>query len=289
MTFLVFGETGQVASELGLLEDVVTLGRATADLSVPEQCARLIRLHRPDAVINAAAYTAVDKAESEPKIAHVVNAVAPGEMAASCAGLGIPFVHISTDYVFDGSGHAPWKPDDPVAPLGVYGTSKRAGEEAILAIGGDAVILRTSWVFSSHGTNFVKTMLRLGRERDRLTIVADQIGGPTPARAIAAACHRIAKARTTGEGRPGIYHFSGQPDTNWADFAREIFALSRVDVAVENIPTSAYPTPARRPANSRLDCTSLTREFGIAQPDWRIGLRDTLIELGQLNNGEFTA
>ncbi|MDE3026981.1 MAG: dTDP-4-dehydrorhamnose reductase [Paracoccaceae bacterium] len=281
MSLLVFGKTGQVALELQrITPDAVFLGRDSADLSDPAACAAAIALHRPDAVINAAAWTAVDKAEAEEAAALLVNGEAPAAMARACAGLGVPFVHISTDYVFDGTGVRPWRPEDTTGPLGAYGRTKLAGEVGVRAAGGVHGILRTSWVFSAHGANFVKTMLRVGATRDRLTVVGDQIGGPTPAAAIAAAV--LDMARVLGE-RPevsGTYQFAGAPDASWADFAREIFAQAGMLTRVENIPTSAYPTPARRPANSRMDCTSLAQAFGIARPDWRAGLADVLQELG---------
>ncbi len=281
MKLLVFGRSGQVATELQrIAPDAVFLGRDVADMSDPAACAAAIAAHRPDAVINAAAWTAVDKAEAEEAAALLVNGEAPAAMARACAGLGVPFVHISTDYVFDGSGDRPWRPDDATGPLGAYGRTKLAGEAGVRAAGGVHGILRTSWVFSAHGANFVKTMLRVGATRERMTVVGDQVGGPTPAAAIAAAVLQM--ARVLGE-RPevgGTYHFAGAPDASWADFAREIFAQARMPVTVEDIPTSAYPTPARRPANSRMDCTSLAEAFGIARPDWRAGLAGVLHELG---------
>ncbi|OIQ64638.1 dTDP-4-dehydrorhamnose reductase [mine drainage metagenome] len=281
MKLLVFGRSGQVATELQrIAPDAVFLGRDVADMSDPVACAAAIAAHRPDAVINAAAWTAVDKAEAEEAAALLVNGEAPATMARACAGLGVPFVHISTDYVFDGSGDRPWRPDDATGPLGAYGRTKLAGEAGVRAAGGVHGILRTSWVFSAHGANFVKTMLRVGATRERMTVVGDQVGGPTPAAAIAAAVLQM--ARVLGE-RPevgGTYHFAGAPDASWADFAREIFAQARMPVTVEDIPTSAYPTPARRPANSRMDCTSLAEAFGIARPDWRADLAGVLQELG---------
>ncbi len=276
---LVFGKTGQVARELArVAPDATFLGRDTADLTDPAACAASIASQKPTAVINAAAYTAVDKAESEPELAHAVNAEAPGAMARACADMGVPFVHISTDYVFDGTGAAPFAPDHPTAPLGVYGQTKLAGEDAIRGVG-TSIILRTSWVFSAHGANFVKTMLRLGAERDVLTIVADQVGGPTPAAAIADAVLTIAKSHISTEKTGGTYHFSGQPDVSWADFAREIFAQADLDAAVLDIPTADYPTPAARPLNSRLNCDSLSEAYGISRPDWRHGLAQVLQEL----------
>ncbi|NKX71055.1 dTDP-4-dehydrorhamnose reductase [Rhodobacteraceae bacterium R_SAG1] len=282
MTILVFGETGQLARELAADETVTCLGREQADLSHPAACAAAIRQAQPQAVINAAAYTAVDKAESEEALASVINGAAPGAMAATCADMGIPFVTVSTDYVFDGSGDAPWQPGDATGPLNAYGCSKLAGEEAVRAAGGAYAILRTSWVVSAHGNNFVKTMLRLGRERDRLTIVADQIGAPTPARDIAAACLAMARQLAEDAGKSGTYHLQGAPETSWADVARAVFAEANITCQVEDIPTTAYPTPATRPLNSRLDCASLEQAFGILQPDWRLGLRDILKDLGDL-------
>ncbi|GLO76526.1 NAD(P)-dependent oxidoreductase [Phaeobacter italicus] len=279
---LVFGKTGQLAQELAAYDGVTCLGRDQADLSHPAACAAAIRQAQPQAVINAAAYTAVDKAESEEALASVINGAAPGAMAAACAEAGIPFVTVSTDYVFDGSGDAPWQAGDATGPLNAYGCSKLAGEEAVRAAGGAYAILRTSWVVSAHGNNFVKTMLRLGRERDRLTIVADQIGAPTPARDIAAACLAMARQLAEDAGKSGTYHLQGAPETSWADVARAIFAEANITCQVEDIPTTAYPTPAARPLNSRLDCASLEQTFGILQPDWRLGLRDILKDLGDL-------
>jgi dTDP-4-dehydrorhamnose reductase len=280
MRLLVFGRTGQVATELvRLAPDATYLGRDTADLADPAACAAAIAAHRPDAVINAAAWTAVDRAESEEPAAHVVNAAAPAAMAGACAALGVPLVHISTDYVFDGSGTAPFAPIAPTGPLGAYGRTKLAGERAVRASGATHAILRTSWVFSAHGANFVKTMLRLSDTRDRLTVVADQTGGPTPAAAIARACLTIAAHLIRDPAATGTYHFSGAPDVTWADFARAIFAATGRTTHVQDIPTSAFPTPARRPANSRLDCTTTATTFGIARPDWHAGLAAVLKDL----------
>ncbi|GGX70270.1 NAD(P)-dependent oxidoreductase [Tateyamaria omphalii] len=279
LKILVFGQSGQVATELAALPDTLCLGRAEADLGDPQACADAIRKHAPTAVINAAAYTAVDKAEEEEVLATTINGHAPGAMAQACAALSVPLVHISTDYVFDGSGTAPWPTEAPTGPLGAYGRSKLVGEEAVRSSGATHAILRTSWVVSAHGNNFVKTMLRLGKERDALTIVADQIGGPTPARAIAAACHAMALQLIKDPDKSGTYHFSGAPDCSWADFARGIFDAAGISCAVTDIPSSDYPTPAARPANSRLDCSTLTDTFGIARPDWGQGLKDILNNL----------
>ena len=280
MRILVFGETGQVARELARRAPVTALGRDAADLSDPEACADAIRASDAEAVINAAAYTAVDRAEEEEALATVINGAAPAAMARAAARKGVPFLHVSTDYVFDGSGEAPWKPDDPTGPLGAYGRSKLAGEIGVRAADGKHAILRTSWVFSSHGANFVRTMLRLGRERDALRVVDDQTGGPTAAGDIAVAL--LTMARALHDGAPGgTYHFAGSPDVTWAGFAREILARAGLEVAVTGIPSSDYPTPARRPANSRLDCATLEADFGIPRPDWRESLGGILAELAE--------
>ena len=281
MKILLFGRHGQVATELrrrvpeGVTLEVI--GRDRADLARPAQVAEALKTCEGDAIINAAAYTAVDKAEEEPELAHAINGASVGTMAEHAAARGIPFVHVSTDYVFDGSGETPWRPDDPTGPLGAYGRSKLAGEALTLNAGCTYAILRTSWVFSSHGSNFLKTMLRFSETRDRLTIVADQVGGPTPAGAIAEACWTIAQ-RLTPEAT-GTYHLSGAPDTTWATFARDIFTAAGRKVEVVDIQTSDYPTPARRPLNSRLDCSGLETAFGITRPDWRAAVARIVREL----------
>lgn len=279
MKTLVFGRSGQVATELQRFADVVALGREAADLSDPEACVAAIRTNSPDAVINAAAYTAVDRAEEEEELATKINVAAPIAMAKACAKLDIPFVHISTDYVFNGSGSKPWKPTDTTGPQNVYGGSKLLGEQGVQTANGRYAILRTSWVFSSHGSSFVKTMLRLSETRDALSIVGDQIGGPTPARAIAEACMSIAKQLTTAPSKSGTYHFSGAPDVSWFDFAEAIFSEAKCNLALSSIPTSDYPTPAVRPLNSRLDCQATEQVFGLARPDWRQALSIVLNEL----------
>lgn len=281
MNLLIFGKTGQVARELQrLAPDATYLGREDADLLNPAACAAAIAAHDVDAVINAAAWTAVDKAEAEEAAATTVNGEAPTAMAQAAAAKGIPFLHISTDYVFDGAGDQPFAPDHPTGPLGAYGRSKLVGEKGVRAAGGAHLILRTSWVVSAHGANFVKTMLRLGRERESLNVVADQIGGPTPAAAIAQALITAARAMT--QGAPGgTHHFSGAPDTSWAGFARAIMAEAGLPCRIDDIPSSAYPTPARRPLNSRLDCRAFTSAFGIQRPDWREGLAAIVKELTQ--------
>jgi len=280
---LVFGSTGQVARELARHRpahfDATFLSRRDVDLSQPERCAEAIRSHKPDAVINAAAWTAVDAAEASEKMAAIVNGDAPGHMAQACAERGIPFLHLSTDYVFDGAGHRPLEPDHDPSPLQAYGRSKLAGELAVRSAGGRYLILRTSWVVSAHSPNFVTTMLKLGRERDELKVVADQFGGPTPAAAIAGALYD-AIDQLTGGAPGGIHHFSGQPDTSWADFARAIMQAAGLSCRIRDIPSAEYPTPARRPLNSRLDCAGFERQFGVSRPDWNSGLHEILKELG---------
>ena len=282
MRLLVFGQTGQVAQELARrLPAGVTarfVPRAEADLADPAACAALVASASADAVINAAAWTAVDKAEAEEAAATVINGEAPAAMGAACARRGLPFLHLSTDYVFDGAGTDPFTPDHQTAPLGAYGRSKLAGEHGVRASGARALILRTSWVVSAHGSNFVKTMLRLGRERESLRVVADQTGGPTPAGAIADALFTAARAMVNGQAG-GTHHFSGAPDVSWADFARAIMAEAGLPCRIEDITTADYPTPARRPANSRLDCSGFTSAFGVARPDWRAALADIVKEL----------
>lgn len=277
---LVFGSSGQVAREFHkLAPDANFVGRAQVDLGRPADCAAMIRDVRPATVVNLAAYTAVDRAEDNEAEARLVNTEAPAAMAAACAGLGVPFLTVSTDYVFDGTGDHPRDEAAPTGPLGVYGATKLAGEQAVAAAGGQWAVLRTSWVFSSHGSNFVRTMLRLGADRDEIAVVADQIGGPTPAAAIAAALSVMAGQMSGAPGLGGIYHFAGAPDVSWAGFAREIFARSGIACRVRDIASADYPTAARRPLNSRLDCTRIQRDFGIARPDWRVGLTEVLAEL----------
>jgi dTDP-4-dehydrorhamnose reductase len=283
MKILVFGHSGQVATELRALDgdavQITALARADADLTDPAACAAAIEAHAPDAVINAAAYTAVDKAESDAETAQLINAEAPAVMARKCAARDIPFVSISTDYVFSGAGDTAWKPGHATDPQGVYGRTKRDGEIAIAEAGGRYAVLRTSWVVSAHGNNFVKTMLRLGAEREALTVVADQIGGPTGAAEIAQACIKIAETLVSEPEKSGIYHFSGTPDTSWADFARAIFDTAKIPCDVTDIPSSDYPTPAKRPLNSRLDCSATKTAFGISRPDWRKSLTHILTQI----------
>jgi dTDP-4-dehydrorhamnose reductase len=278
MKILMFGQTGQVATEVGRQADMIALGRDVADLCNPDALRAAIAQHQPDVVLNTAAYTAVDRAEEEEDLAMAINGVAPGVMAAVCAAQAIPFLHVSTDYVFDGSGTAPWTPEDSVDPQNAYGRTKLAGEVAVRAAGGSHAILRTSWVFSAYGANFVKTMLRLGASRDALTVVSDQIGGPTPAADIASTLLKMAHQMIDGQ-RGGTYHYAGAPAVSWADFAREIFKQAALNVVVTGLPTSEYPTAASRPLNSRMDCGSLAQDFGIAPPPWKDGLRSVLAKL----------
>lgn len=282
MKLLVFGRSGQVATELRrrLLPGFSAqfLGRDDVDLRDPGACARVVAGTGAEAVINAAAWTAVDLAETEEEAATLVNGTAPAAIAKACAEKKIPFLHISTDYVFAGDGDRLFRPEDPVAPVNAYGRSKVNGEKAVLAAGGFPLILRTSWVFSAHGTNFVKTMLRLGRDRERLRVVEDQYGGPTPASAVADALLQAAKKMIEGADG-GIHHFAGTPTTTWADFAREIMAQAGLSCQIEGIATLDYPTPAERPRNSRLDCSAFTAAFDVSPPDWRVGLDEVLREL----------
>ena len=275
MRLLVFGRTGQVATELGA-------DRPGGDVPGPRDgrpadagaCEAAVEAAEADAVINAAAWTAVDAAEEHREAAFAVNGAAPGAMARACAARGLPFVHISTDYVFDGSGDRPWRPEDPTSPLGAYGASKLAGEEEVRAAGGAHAILRTSWVFSAHGSNFVKTMLRLGAERERLRIVADQFGGPDARRRRSPqACLAIAEA-LTGSRPLGHLPLLGRARRELGRTSPGRSSTARgLSVAVEDIPSSAYPTPAPRPLNSRLDCCTTETAFGIAAPRLAPGAR----------------
>ncbi|MEZ5894921.1 MAG: dTDP-4-dehydrorhamnose reductase [Parvularculaceae bacterium] len=278
MRVAVFGANGQVGRELAAAAtrntgiNVDFADRARADLGVAGAAADFIRAARPDAVINAAAWTAVDKAETEKSSAFRINADAVREIAQVCAQTGARLVHISTDYVFAGDGDTPLTEDAPTGPLGVYGASKLKGEDAALGALPDACILRTSWVYSLHGSNFVKTMIRLAHQRDEISVVADQIGGPTPAREIAQACFAIA-AKT--DGPCGVFHFQGAPPASWADFAEAIFAAAGLQTKVRKITTADFPTPARRPLFTVLDCKKIHNAYGIVQPDWRRDLKIT--------------
>ncbi|QNU14393.1 dTDP-4-dehydrorhamnose reductase [Thermomonas sp. XSG] len=285
MKLLLLGGNGQVGRELRralpALGHVVVATRAgaegelAADFDAPDSVGELVRRIAPDVVVNAVAHTAVDRAESEPDAAFRVNALAPAAIAQACAATGALLLHYSTDYVFDGSASRPYREDDVTAPLGVYGASKLAGEEAVRASGARHAILRTAWVYAAHGKNFLHTMLRLASERDELRVVADQIGAPTPAAWIA-----DASARIVAHGVPasGTWHLVAAGETSWHGFAEAIIdeALAAGLLArrprVLPITTADYPTPARRPAYSVLDTTRLRRDFGIAAPEWRDGL-----------------
>lgn len=281
MRLLVTGANGQVGHALVRQGGAAVVGRDRAALDVTDREAvrRAVQEHAPDLVVNAAAYTAVDRAEAEEETAFAVNRDGPAHLADACAEAGIPLIHLSTDYVFDGAKGAPYVEEDDTAPLGVYGLSKEAGEEAVRERLGRHVILRTSWVFGDHGQNFVRTILRLGRERDVLRVVADQRGNPTAAADIARAVLEIAERIVGGEEASwGTFHFAGQPATTWHGFAEAILAEARHQgpvraERVEPIPTSAYPTLAPRPVDSRLDGSKLATVWGIDAPPWRPALR----------------
>ena len=273
---LVFGRTGQVAREIQRLAPVQALGRDIADLSYPESCVAAIYAHRPRAVINAAAFTAVDLCEEQEELALTINSVAPSAMAQACAMLNIPLIHISSDYVFDGIGYHPFSPKDATAPQNVYGHSKLKGEQGIIKSGCNYVILRTSWVFSAHGFNFVKKILHSSESHDELNVVMDQVGGPTPARAIAAACLEIVHQILVNPSKSGIYHFSGAPNVSWCDFARVILMEAGRKVQVNGLLTCDYPTQASRPLNSQLDCSFTEETFNLIRPNWRLDLANII-------------
>lgn len=279
---LVFGRSGQVGTELAQMDDVLALGRGDADLTDPETCVQHILTHRPSAVINAAAYTAVDNAEAAEDLATLINATTPEAMAKACRAVSIPFIHISTDYVFDGAHQSPHKPDDRPNPLNAYGQSKRLGEDLIARSGVDYAILRTSWVISAHGANFVKSMVRAAQNHSALSVVNDQIGGPTPAARLAEACIKIAHDLTKNPSHRGVYHLSGQPDVSWFEFAKTIFDYTGHKIDLTAIPTSEYPTHAQRPKNSRLDCETTKLTFDIQRPIWKTDLMKILQDLGEI-------
>lgn len=296
MTVLVFGGNGQVGQEL--LRALAPLGKVVAttrsgqlpdgsacemaDFGQPDSLPALLDRLQPSVVVNAAAYTAVDRAEQEVDAAFAANAQAPGVIARWCAAHGVPLVHYSTDYVFDGQGSAPYREDEPTAPLGVYGTSKRDGEDAVRLAGGRHLIFRTAWVYASHGANFLRTMLRVGAEREQLRVVADQIGTPTPAALIADVTAQV--LQHPGH-LSGTWHLTASGQTSWHGFAEAIFAealangvLAKVP-AVEAIPSSEYPTPAKRPAWSVLDNRKLQQDFNIVLPAWQDGLKRVMAEI----------
>lgn len=295
-TVLVFGGNGQLGRELvralSPLGNVVATTRSgrlvdgtaceTADFGQPDTLADVLDRVRPDFVVNAAAYTAVDRAEDETVVAWRVNAEAPGAIARWCATAGVPLVHYSTDYVFNGQSSRPYREDDATAPLGVYGQSKLAGEDAVRAAGGRHLIFRTAWVYASHSANFLRTMLRVGAERDVLRVVADQVGTPTPAALIADV---TAQALQHPGALSGTWHLTAEGETSWHVFAEAIFAeavaagkLARAPT-VEAITTAEYPTPAKRPAYSHLDVSKIQSDFGIVLPSWQDGLKRVIAEI----------
>ena len=297
MKLIVTGANGQVGYELVRRadadgHDVIALDRSTLDIRNPRAVQRALSVEDLDVVINAAAYTAVDKAEDEPEAAFATNCEGAGNLAMACAHRGIPLLHISTDYVFDGSQASAYKEDDLAAPMNVYGQSKWQGEEAVRRLLGEHIILRVSWIFGHHGQNFVKTMLRLASEREVLRVVSDQRGCPTYAGDIAEVLlelsARVAHRRISGaamrDSEWGTYHYGGAPETTWYEFARTIVEIAR-DLGpltvreVVPIATSDFPTAARRPANTVLDCVRIEERLGIRPRPWRDGLQSVLREL----------
>jgi len=295
MKVLLLGKNGQVGWELqrslAPLGELVALDRQGApglvgDVSDLEGLAATVRALRPQLIVNAAAHTAVDKAESEPDLARRLNAEAPAVLARAAAACGALLVHYSTDYVFDGSGERPWREGDATGPLGVYGRTKLEGEQAIAASGCRHLILRTSWVYAARGGNFAKTMLRLARERERLTVIDDQWGAPTGAELIADVTAQAAARLRQAPGKAGLYHLAAAGATTWFEYAKYVLAeAQRAQPAIEMkvtevtpIATRDYPTPARRPHNSRLDCTRLQAAFDLRLPPWQDGVRRMLAE-----------
>lgn len=298
MRILVTGREGQVASALAEEapahgHEIIRLGRPEFDLAKPEGIRAALEAHRPDVVVSAAAYTAVDQAESEPDLAMAVNGTAPGVIAAAAAELGLPIIHLSTDYVFDGLKPAPYVETDITGPQGAYGRTKLAGEQAVAAANPRHVILRTAWVYAHGGKNYVRTMLRLAADRPELRVVSDQLGCPTYATDLARAILEISGKLAGGEAgdeRFGVFHASGTGDTSWAGFASAIFEVAQghgwAVSGVVPIATADYPTPARRPANSRLDCNRLQKVYGIRQPHWFDGLSRCLARLAEQERGK---
>ncbi len=288
MRLLVTGVDGQVARALREAPrpeavELVFVGRPTLDLDKPETIADAVADVAPDVVLSVAAYTAVDAAESDRDAAFRANGQAPGELAAAARRAGAPILHLSTDYVFDGTKPGPYVETDPTGPATVYGASKLAGEKAVVDAQPDSLVLRTAWVHAPWGSNFVRTMLRLAQTRDEVSVVADQHGAPTYAPDIAAALLALAARAARREGPFGTFHMSGAGETTWAGFAQAVFAGSAarggVSAQVLPIPTKDYPTPAPRPLNSRLDCSALARDWGVRLPDWRGGLARGLDQL----------
>ena len=289
LKILIIGQHGQVSQALQKtladLGELIVLGRDKLDLSDHLADYDQIQDLKPDLIINAAAYTAVDQAETEQKAALSINAIAAGMLADQALELGIPLIHYSTDYVFNGSKSTPWDEQDIAAPLGVYGASKWAGEQAIEYVGGQFLILRTSWVYSTTGRNFLLTMQRLLQERDELNVVADQIGAPTWAGTIAQSTRQLIERWRDGQpGAWGTYHLTASGETSWFGFAEaigeQLVKQGKQCAKLNAIPSSAYPTPAARPLNSRLDCSLLQREWGVQQTDWHSGLLECLAEQG---------
>lgn len=295
MRLAVTGKQGQVVTSLlergaAASVEVIALGRPELDLADPASVKAAIAAAAPDVVVSAAAYTAVDKAESEPELAFEVNEVGAGAVAEAAAALQVPIIHLSTDYVFAGDKADPYLESDPTGPVSVYGASKLAGEKKVAAATGNHAILRTAWVYSPFGANFLKTMLRLGASRDMLRVVADQRGTPTSALDIADAVITVARRLKTDPDPAlrGVFHLTGGGEGTWADFAEVIFASLEArtgrGVAVERITTADYPTPARRPANSRLSNNKLQSSYGVKLADWDVSTRsvvDRLLAAGQ--------
>lgn len=291
MRLAVTGKNGQVVTALKALAngdlEIIALGRPELDLSQPESISAALRETRPDAIVSAAAYTAVDQAESDQDSAFAVNRDGARGVAQAANELGIPIIHLSTDYVFDGQKDGAYIETDPTNPTSVYGGSKLAGEQAIAESTRNYAILRTSWVYSQYGNNFVKTMLRLAENRDEINVVADQYGCPTSANDIASAIVAIANRLVEDSSADirGIFHMSGSGETNWANFAKQVFAFSAESggkkISVKEITTNQYPTPARRPANSRLDCSKLEKVYGIKLPEWQVSTRVVVTALAQ--------
>ncbi|MEL7557768.1 dTDP-4-dehydrorhamnose reductase [Stutzerimonas chloritidismutans] len=285
MKILITGSAGQLSRELQLAlageGKVLALGHKLLDLAEPTQIRRQVRLLRPDLIVNAAAYTAVDSAQGDRERAFAVNATGPGVLAEEAAALGVPLIHYSTDYVFDGSKTEPYREEDLPAPLSVYGASKLAGEQAIQAVGGDHLILRTSWVYSLHGRNFLLTMQRLLQERDALSVVDDEIGAPTWAGTIAQVTAEIVRKRRSGSGGPGgLYHLTASGETSWYGFACHIAQhlqnQGRLRARIEPVRSADYPTAAQRPLNSRLSCARLQHDWQVTLPNWETALQQCL-------------
>jgi len=291
LKIVLLGKDGQVGWELqralAPLGDVVALGRGDGDLREPDAIAAKVRAVAPQWIVNAAAYTAVDRAESESDLAQLVNATAVGALARAAHAANAWLVHFSSDYVFDGSGEKPWREDDPTAPLGAYGRSKLAGEELVRASRCRHLILRTSWVFAARGTNFVRTMLRLARERDALRVVADQVGAPTGAELIADVTAHAMRGAGSDPQLAGTYHLAAAGEASWNAVARRAIARARergapvrvADGAIEAIASAAYPQAALRPLNSRLDTTKLRAAFALTLPPWQAGVDRAVDEL----------